>query len=387
MAQSAATKRTLSLECSLIESKDSPLVIDEVNGVIKGARICGRYSTNCHGQKGVTEGTEYTPAAMKADFANYDGLTIYCDHDRKGNGRSVREPFGVIRHPSFDAQESCVRGDIQYYKSHDMAPRVIEDIRRGMGRYGLSHHAPNASGRVEKGWLLVESLGQPKSVDLVVDAATNRNLWESKDMSKTFKEILEARLPSLSKPRQQVVTELMEAEDMGPPLDAPIEAPPTDPDEALAAGFKAAVMAVVDDGSMDAAAKLAKIKQLLTAQEKLAGNEEPKPKEGDKPKKDDEKGGDMKESLEAEFKKLKAKDECRDLCESMDIKPSAILLESLCLLESTEKRKALLEDQKVKAVTGSRPKSGSPLSLKESKSSGNSTAPKDAKEYAARIFG
>jgi hypothetical protein len=70
--------------------------------------------------------------------------------------------------------------------------------------------------------------------------------------------------------RRALVERLLEdGGDLVGPMDA-AAAPASDPDEALRQGFRATVLAVVDDDGLSAAEKVQRIKELLTAHEKLA---------------------------------------------------------------------------------------------------------------------
>lgn len=378
-------------------SDKPPLKVDAEKGIIEGVRILGRYSPNTHGQRGV-ESSEYTPTAMKQAVNLYEGVKVYIDHkrDRKNPGRSTRELVGVIRNPFYDGEDECVRGNLHYYTTSEIGKQIAEDVEKRIGAFGLSHSARAGKTSVANKRYVIEEIAEVYSVDLVDDAATNRNLWESNEMeTKTFSELLESWKEKKSKARQTLATKLLEDDTM--PLDAPIEAPPTNPDDALTAGFKAAILAVVDDDSMSAADKMAKIKTLLTTQEKLTSSSEPKEEEDDDDKeKDKEKGkdGNAMESLQKQLDAMKAKEECRDLCESVGFVPTKVQLKSMLSLNEKERKEFVEDCKKVaesKSPASGKPKSGSPPAsgkkVEESKGSSGTLGFKDAKEYAASIRG
>jgi hypothetical protein len=323
------------------------LKIDKEAAVIYGVKLGGRFSPNCHKIKGVTEGTEYTPAAYKGALGLYENRKVYPEHappDKRG-------PFdylGVIRNARYDDAADCPRGDFHYRKSHPHAAQLVEDVERGMGGFGFSHHIPHGGykGRVLGRRFVVESITDIKSVDLVADPATTRNLWEHREptVPTTFKALLEKWVADKSANRKAVARDLLE--DDAPAMTAPVDAPDAngngeagDPEDELWSGFQSAIVAIINgDGTAEEkgrqVAKYLKAHEKLT-QDKPAEDKPPEDKPADKPADDS-----AKESVEV--RTLRAENACL----KEGVKPSPTLLKALVALDTDADRKALLEEAK-----------------------------------------
>jgi hypothetical protein len=359
--------------------------IDEDAGVIYGVKLCGRFSENSHGFPGVTEGTEYTREALKGAVPLYEGAKVYLRHlQRNKPADGQRGPFdyiGVIRNARYDDKSDCPRGDLHYRKTHPDSAQLVEDVKRDMGGFGLSHHVPPGkfSHVVKSGRLVINRITAVKSVDLVDDPATTRTLFESRAMPTTLRALLESRLAKLSPARRAVAQALLEDDlpGMDAPVDAPMDAPADadaggDPEDQLWQGFLAACTSILS-GEGTAKEKGKKITEYLAAHEKLTGSSEPKAEPeapaateedetpDDKEKKDDE---TVKESKEV--RKLRAENACL----KAGVEATPALVKALGLLESDAERTALLTGYKPAATI--KPKSGVPApkggkSLTESK--------------------
>lgn len=334
------------------------LRIDEEAAIIFGVKLGGRFSKNCHGIKGVTEGTEYKAKAYRDALSLYEGVKVYIKHAKGTREEKERGPFeymGVIRHARYDDAADCPRGDFHYRKTHPDAPQLLEDVKRGMGGFGFSHHIPPGGyeGRVIAGRLVVEKINEIKSVDIVGDPATTRNLWESKPVEKTFKAILEEWVSDKSPARQAIAMTLLEDGDApAAAMDAPVSADDSsgDPEDELWAGFLSAIMAIINSDS-SAADKAKQIGKYLKAHEKLTSEKEPAA--------DDSGDDSAKESKEAkesrETHELKAKVAC---LEAGIKSPTPALLKALALMDNDADRKALIEQTKTAADTTQQRKSG-----------------------------
>lgn len=340
----------------------SPLKIDKEAGIIYGVKLGGRFSDNCHGIPGVSEGTEYKAQAYRQALPLYEGVKVYAKHlPRKGQAaQSDRGPFeylGVIKNARYDEAADCPRGDFHYRKSHPDAASLVEDVERGMGGFGFSHHIPPGQyvGKVINGRLVIESIKQIKSVDLVDGPATTRNLWESRTVEKTFKEILEGWVAKKSAPRKAVAAALLEDDSI--PLDAPMMAVDTgenaEPDDLLLKGFKSAIDAVwgqYESGELDAASAIKAISKYIKAHAKLTAEEEPEPE----PEEDDP--PEPKESKEV------ARLRSENACLKAGVKPTPALVKALGLLESQADREALLVGYKPEPTTPAKPGATKPRS-------------------------
>lgn len=266
----------------LLESNrgDKPFAVDREKGVIPGVKIIGKISAN---------NREYTSDALSKAKPLYEGAKVYFDHPdkaSKASTRSYRDGFGELRniHETADG----LFGDLHYNRKHPLAEQVAEDAERFPGQFGLSH---NADGQARKsgGKWIVESIDVVHSVDLVGRPATNKGLFESasepqerRRMKITIRSLVESVEDAT---RKSILTKRLTemAGDMAPVMDAPVDAPDAADSESggsedqIDAAFKAMIVGVLDDDKLDTSGKLAKIKLILTSQDKLLNGTEPKP--------------------------------------------------------------------------------------------------------------
>ncbi len=328
----------------------SALRVDREKGIIYGVRILGSESKNTYGVAGV-EATEYSAAAHADARRMYEGITANLNHIRdKGRERQVQDSFAVIKNPvtALEDGHPVTRGDLHCITAHEMTGRVMEDVEKKLGVFGLSHDAYSGKEHVDKGRkrLVIESMRKVVSVDLVIGAATNRNLWESVAYQpQTVRQVLEA-LTDLPPGKAAWRKQLLEDGGMGPPLSCGVDA-----DAQLTEALQAAVASVLADSSMDFPAKKTKILALIEAIGNLtvAGDADMP----DTPK---------TESVDAaEFAKLKAEnvrlleaeakaaadktltETVRKLCESVKFTPSDVQLTALKGLPDDAQRKTLIE--------------------------------------------
>jgi len=344
------------LEFQVVGVPDSPpLKVDRELGVIYGVKVLGRFSKNRYVAEAVN-GTEYSEACMDDAVRRklYEGVKVKTDHpgdrSKPGAERSVYESFGVLRNVRKDRDpktgEPGLYADLHYIRPHQLAESVCDDVERKLGVYGLSHNAAADRERFDPRTkrLVIESLAVARSVDLVDKPATNTNLWESeRPMPITIRSLLESRRAGLSKPRRKVLDRLVDlyeddasmAVETSPAADA-------SPEDALAGGFEAAMLAIIrGDGTAKDKAK--KVAAYLSAHEKLTQADEPvEESEGDddKPKPKDDAADKPKDKDKAES--LKAENDALRLCLLEGVKPTAAQLKALTLLESEADRKELL---------------------------------------------
>lgn len=374
-------------------TQSGPLRVDREKGVIFGVRVLGHESRNTYGVAGV-EATEYAESSHRDACRLYEGMKVNIDHVREGGKeRSSRDKFGVLRNAKtvIESNHPATYADLHYLKSHEMADRVAEDVEKGMGVFGLSHDAFVGKERVDRGRkrLVIESLRKVNSVDLVGDAATNRNLWESEEptMKTTLRAVLEG-LKSLPPNKAKWVRRLVEDGDMGMPMAADVSAAAdAEPDDMLAAGFRAAILAIVDDEGMDAGEKVKRIGKLIRTHEKLKGDGDA----ADAPESNPDEGKKMESVDPAEHAALKAKlaaietdaklaGDVRRLCESVKFAPTEVQTAALKALPDDTARKQLIESFRP-AVEPRSGYSGKPVT------DGTYTAAADTKSFLQRIRG
>lgn len=261
-------KLTNILEVSFSEAPK----VDREAGVIRDVRILGRVSKN---------GREYSDTALAQAARMYEGLGVNLNHpDRKSEAveRPVQDGFGWLE--SVQVRADGVYGNLHFLKSHPAAPMICESAERNPKRFGLSH---NAQGRVvsKNGKNVVESIETVRSVDVVQNPATNTGLFESQEnlpMKITLKEFA-AKMDRKNAESARLV-KLMEMDEYGA---MPMEVASTDmsADDHAKAAFKAMINGVLDDDSLDLAAKKKKIGDILGMQEKLLNKSEESTPAGD----------------------------------------------------------------------------------------------------------
>ena len=169
---------------------------------------------------------------------------------------------------------------------------------------------------------------------------TIRSLVESVEDT-TRKSILSKRLTEM-------------AGDMAPVMDAPVDAPDAADSESggsedqIDSAFKAMVVGVLDDDKLDLAGKLAKIKLILTSQDKLLNGTDPKPADaapadgsGKEPPVTEGKNTEVGKLLE-EFRNERADMKSERLLESLGIEVTDARLKILRTADDAT-RKELLE--------------------------------------------
>jgi hypothetical protein len=167
--------------------------------------------------------------------------------------------------------------------------------------------------------------------------------------------------------------------------DAPVEAGP----DALKSAFRAAIVAVVDDDSLDTKSAAKKITEILKAHDKVAavGEAAPEAKKDEKASEDEKKSSDASESVDlaAKIAKLEARDKARSLLEDANIKPTdakhrEVMIESLAAVDA-DKQPALVETWKQpKADNTQAPRSGQSF-FRESKAADKDSGKKFASTY------
>lgn len=262
--------RTQMLETVVSESLAADAV-DREAGVIRGVKILGRVSKN---------GRVYSDKAMDDGVRIYEGLKVNVDHPDKSRPKAERgflEGFGELR--GVTRKDDGVYGDLHFLKSHPAASPVCESAERFPKQFGLSHNAEGETVRRD-GQTVVESLTSAVSVDIVGRPATNEGIFESVDADKgatvvktSIRKLVESGKCLIYKAKHLVEMEGGDAALMDTPYDMPMSDGGTEveanPDEAIASAFEQAVAAVVKDESLDVAAKLARIEEILTAHETL----------------------------------------------------------------------------------------------------------------------
>ena len=360
--------------------------VDAGAGVIRGVRVLGRSSRN---------GREYSDRALSEAARLYQGIGVNLNHaDRretpldKSLERAVEAGFGWLE--AVEVRSDGVYGDLHFFKSHPQAAMIVEAAERNPRRFGLSHHA---EGRVRRlnGKNVVESIERVRSVDMVQNPATNAGLFESKEISmhKTIRQILTethgGRFAALLQdPLWEQGGAASSLADAG--LDLPAAA---GEDDQVAAAFKTMIDAVLEDDNLDLQARLAKIRDILKAQEKLTGGTAAAPDatmppvaESARPTTNPD---PLVQQLVERLNRVETEAACRTLLEARNRTCDATRLKTLALLNSEDERVRLIESWPERAgshLSGLHPRPSISRPLVESE---NVPLPKDAKALAMAL--
>ena len=292
--------------------------VDRARNLILGVKVLGLASGN---------GNDYAPAVLEKALPLFESCKVNLDHPArsgKKEDRKVAERWGKLTAPR--VAPDGLYGDLLYNPHHPLTESILWWAENMPDCLGLSQYGRGTGRKKDDGRWQVESIDSVQSVDLVADPATTKSLFESKET----KDMAEATAPA----------------------DDTMAAP--DHEAQMSDAFANAVMAVVKDGSMDLAAKMKRIKDILRAQEKLMAKVS-----DDEEAADD---GDVAESLapdRAELAALRKEREVRALCESMSYAPDALMLEALVALPTDDKRREMVTREAARQRSG-RPRSAAP---------------------------
>jgi hypothetical protein len=151
-------------------SRGLTLRLDRPLSVIHGVKILGLESRN---------GRRYSPEALAAAAALYEGAKVNVNHPRPGGGapRDYQDRLGSIREVRFQAGEGLF-ADLQFNPKHALAEQLSWDAEHAPENVGLSHNVEARTAQRE-GTVIVEAILKVRSVDLVADPATTNGLFES----------------------------------------------------------------------------------------------------------------------------------------------------------------------------------------------------------------
>lgn len=342
--------------------------VDRDRKVIRGVKVLGLVSRN---------GRRYTLEALKGAVSLYEGAKVKANHPRRPNEtRDVDDTLGWFEGVEVRADGLYAR-EFHYLESHPLSARICEAADRRPDLFGFSHNIQGDTEEQRDGTELVRSITEVRSVDLVDEPATTGGLFEETRKVTKLKAFLEAiKLPKqLNKKGRARIARLMEAGmmdadmdvDMAPPAE---DAPAGDHEQALKDGFRAACQAILDDGGLDVKGRVAKLKELLTAEEKLLskggggdggavdGLEEEEDEDIEEDCEDDEEKKPMKESVE--LKLLRREKKARRLCEEADVAADSVLLEAMSRLPDEAAMKRMVDREKGRSARpGQQPRSGS----------------------------
>lgn len=371
-----------------------PASIDVEGGWLRGVKFCGIESAN---------GRRYPKELLAANLSKYENRPVYFAHGK--DERHFHEQAGQTRNPVL--KDDGVYGDVKCLVKDPYVPKFLEAARDMSDTIGMSHSA-SGDGKMEGDTLVVTELNEVFSVDIVTSPATTRGLFESKlregSQVKTvkLKKLLENAEGRFKGNRAKWAKWLREeAMPDSPAMAADVpEGADKSPEEMLKAGFRGAIMAILDDDTLDLAAKVGQIKDILKTEEKMLAKPEPEAPADDG---GGDGGGDTKTesrrtqadaNLQERLDRVERKERLLDFAAGLNyVPPKDVLADLLDLKEDAAKRAIKREAAREsaaggKAGGGAGPRSAGPASLTESKlnGTGQDGAAKDAKALAESMF-
>lgn len=234
--------------------------IDREKGIISGVKILGPESAN---------GNTYPPSTLRESVSLYEGAKVNVDHaGTPAAPRSYRDRIGSLR--NVQLRPEGLFADFHFNPKHPLSEQLLWDAERSPENVGFSHNV-DAGTRMLAGRKVVEEIRKVCSVDLVSDPATTGGLFEQKQKETAVKTTIKKILESVAKKTKGYSI----LEDMGAAVaDVPVEvAADESADDQIKKAFRAAVVAVLDDESMDVQAQKDKIASILDAQAGLTNAE------------------------------------------------------------------------------------------------------------------
>ena len=148
------------------DNRGVPLRVDREKGIIPGVKLLGTVSR---------KGREYPKEVMARALPLYEGMRVNVDHVDPGQRRSLRDRIGLVKNVTL--KEDGLYGDFHYNPKHALAEQIAWDAENAPQNLGFSHDTRGAS-RNRDGKVVVESIDQVLSVDLVANPATTTGLFE-----------------------------------------------------------------------------------------------------------------------------------------------------------------------------------------------------------------
>lgn len=339
---------------NLIERTMQPsLKVDRERGIIFGAKLLGEKSAN---------GRIYGQAVREKHKGIYDGAAIFLEHADE-NGHLVTDNVGWSE--NIEVKPDGTFGDVHLLLTHKETPTLLERAERRPGLCGISHEV-KGDGRIDKdGTLIVESMQGPAILAIVSNPATTQGFFESRKttVAITIQKLFERALGTSTETKLKGrIVALMEDDAAPVDMTLPVDAAPAEDasaEDQLKAGFRAAINKVLDDDSLDMKAKLAKVKEILTAEEKLLAEPAAAETPAETPAETDTTNESKTRAERDELNLLREEKAARKLCESLAFVPSELELDAIVGLKP-DRRKAYIESQKAKSAVRT-PRSGTPL--------------------------
>lgn len=282
--------------------------VDTELGIIRGVKLVGVQSKNLGRTLGldvrqfgdaVNRPYRYAMEALKAAIPMYEAASIYSNHQpwvmengvrkinlsaERSNDDLVGWPQKVIAIETGNPEIDGLYGDWHYVKSHPLAGQFVEIAQRKPEKLAMSHEAIFADVRVKNGIIEIGRIAAVEAIALVNQKpGTTNSLFENvapkePPVPKLLKQVIESLAADHA--GRAAVLELMGDGFTDMPMEAEV-ADGGDADAQINDAFRSMVIAAYDDETLDSAATVARIKEILKAKDKLSGKDTPDTSGGD----------------------------------------------------------------------------------------------------------
>lgn len=350
--------------------------VDEEKCVLRDLVLLGPSSAN---------GRDYPESTQRAMLPLLEGRQSFADHSRAGEP-SIYHLLGVWQECRVEGGK--VRGNFHYFKSHKLAPMLVEAAKRPELNNALGFSI-NARGRTtaRNGRDVVEGIDEVISIDCVAQPATVAGLYESRRpvVRLALRELIES-LKASRPGYARALREVAEAGVLGP--DAAMDVPPDEPAPDEGKDHKQALMdalkALCDEAeSLDEGEwkkKMMAIYKLIKGESGGGGSDAPATEESRR--------------LKAENGQLLAEKLVRKAAQAAGVALSESLVEALARPGMTEAQAAGVVNELKGGGGGSqKPRSAAPFVPPASPQGGKGvqeskeTVPADSKSRAAWLRG
>ncbi len=137
--------------------------IDRENGILHHVHILGIHSKR---------GYDYEQSAHKEAAPYWEGMTVGVDHDYASGPLTLEKTWATVEGP-IEVDANGTWGSLRFLKKHLLTEQILEQAESGIGRLGLS---PVNTQVIRKGNKVISF--RPARLDLVIDPATTKTLWE-----------------------------------------------------------------------------------------------------------------------------------------------------------------------------------------------------------------
>ncbi len=250
----------------------TPKKVNPETGMLEGVKLLGWESKNKR---------RYPKAVIEKYIERYRDRASYYAH---GSGeRHFDDLAGNIHNPR--VEPDGLYGDVKVLMKDSRSSKLFEVAQSMPHRIGMSHVAVGDGHYDDDGVLVVDTIDEVVSIDIVTDPATTNGLFESIDrkgivVKLKFRKLIETIEGKNKGARAKWAKWLREesAASDAPVMSADVDADAdAGPEDMLKKGFRAAIIKILDDDTLDLAAKMSQIKDIMKTEEKMLAKDEPEP--------------------------------------------------------------------------------------------------------------